>query len=218
MNYQRIYDQIVDRAKSENRTKSKDVYYEAHHIIPKCMGGLGSRYDYDHPNMVLLTGREHFLCHWLLHEIHPNNKGLTTAFIMMCNIKGNTQRQYTPSSRLVEYSRILNSNQSKNGKNNPTLTCPHCNKTGKGASMHRFHFNNCKVYTGVTIRLTPEHLEKTRLSSLGRKQSEETRKKRSDSMIGRKKSEEHVKNSVLAKKKNRLMRLTESSSNLEKGL
>lgn len=23
-------------------------------------------------------------------------------------------------------------------------TCPHCNKTGKGTSMFRFHFDNCK--------------------------------------------------------------------------
>jgi len=218
MNYQRIYDSIINRAKSEGRVKSKDTYYEAHHILPKCMGGLGNRYDYDHPNIVLLTGREHFLCHWLLHEIYPANKGLTTAFIMMCNVKGNTQRCYTPSSRLEEYARLLNSNQSKSGDHNPIITCPHCNKTGRGASMHRFHFNNCKVLTGITIRPTLEHIEKTRQTSTGRKQSDKSRKKRSDSMIGRKQTEDHVKNMVLAKKKNRMIRLIESSSSLEKEL
>jgi hypothetical protein len=24
-------------------------------------------------------------------------------------------------------------------------TCPHCNKTGKGSAMHRWHFDNCKI-------------------------------------------------------------------------
>ena len=32
------------------------------------------------------------------------------------------------------------------GVTKPEYTCPHCNKTGKGASnMQRWHFNNCKV-------------------------------------------------------------------------
>ena len=39
MNYHRIHDQIIERAKSENRQKGGDVYYEQHHIIPRCMGG-----------------------------------------------------------------------------------------------------------------------------------------------------------------------------------
>lgn len=32
---------------------------------------------------------------------------------------------------------------SKAAKKRPLLTCPHCNKKGKGA-MHRWHFDNCK--------------------------------------------------------------------------
>jgi len=41
MNYQRIYNQLIERAQSENRVKSREFYFEAHHIIPKCMGGEG---------------------------------------------------------------------------------------------------------------------------------------------------------------------------------
>lgn len=29
----------------------------------------------------------------------------------------------------------------------PIRTCPHCNKQGKGSSMTRYHFNNCKYPT-----------------------------------------------------------------------
>lgn len=39
----------------------KDEYYEEHHIIPKKLGGSNAR-----DNLVYLTAREHFLCHWLL--------------------------------------------------------------------------------------------------------------------------------------------------------
>ena len=41
-------------------------YYENHHILPKSLGGVNNSY-----NMVLLTPREHFICHWLLVKIYP---------------------------------------------------------------------------------------------------------------------------------------------------
>lgn len=113
MNYQRIYDSIIDRAKSENRVKGGEIYYEAHHIIPTCMGGTGKCTEWNfHLNIVLLTGREHFLCHWLLHEIYPNNHKLAYAFAMMCNVKDKNQQRYVPSSRLINYiKKIVNENR-----------------------------------------------------------------------------------------------------------
>lgn len=41
-------------------------YYENHHILPKSLGGVNNSY-----NIVLLTPREHFICHWLLIKIYP---------------------------------------------------------------------------------------------------------------------------------------------------
>lgn len=101
MNYQKIYDQIIDRAKRENRLYGKDVYYERHHIIPKCMGGEGHvRQWKTHPNMVVLTAREHFICHWLLCRIYPDNKKLAHAFWFMTKQKSdNQQRDYKVNSR-----------------------------------------------------------------------------------------------------------------------
>jgi hypothetical protein len=107
MNYQKIYDQIIKRAKDqieERLSKKKiDTYFEGHHIIPKCLGGTGRSKQYFHDNIVLLTAREHFLCHWLLHEIHPDNSKLSIAFWSMCyNTNKNHSRDYIPSSRIVE--------------------------------------------------------------------------------------------------------------------
>ena len=84
MNYQRIYDQIIERAKSENRQKGTGIYYEKHHIIPRCLGGSNNK-----DNLVFLTAREHFLCHWLLSRIYNTNKLIQYAFWRMC-IKGNS--------------------------------------------------------------------------------------------------------------------------------
>lgn len=101
MNYQKVYDQIVDRAKKENRVYGEGTYYERHHIVPKCMGGEGRvRQWKTHPNIVILTAREHFLCHWLLCRIYPKSKKLAHAFWFMSKQKAkNQKRDYTVSSR-----------------------------------------------------------------------------------------------------------------------
>lgn len=106
MNYQKIYDQIIEKAKIENRHKEIGVYYEAHHIIPKCLGGTGLVTQYKtHSNIVLLTAKEHYICHKLLCEIYPNNDNIFYAYWYMCNVKApNQKRIYTISVR--EYERI----------------------------------------------------------------------------------------------------------------
>jgi hypothetical protein len=105
MNYQKIYNDIIKKAKLENRDKKGDTYYEAHHIIPTCLGGKGKTNQWKtHENIVLLTAREHFICHWLLHEIHPHNKSLCFSFYSMCQYD-NKNRGIRPSSRLVEIMR-----------------------------------------------------------------------------------------------------------------
>lgn len=56
--YHKWYMAIIEIAKQ--RTDELD-YSELHHIIPRSLGGLDS----DH-NLVRLTAREHFICHFLL--------------------------------------------------------------------------------------------------------------------------------------------------------
>lgn len=93
MNYEKIYDQIIQRAKSENRKKRCGIYYESHHIIPKCMGGNN-----DKSTLVLLTAKEHYMAHRLLCLIYPNNNKLKFAIWAMSNGLGNSKR-YMPSGR-----------------------------------------------------------------------------------------------------------------------
>lgn len=105
MDYLKIYNRIVAKAKLEGRKKlprqhEDYVYYESHHIIPKCIGGIDAKF-----NIVLLTAREHFIAHWLLYESNKGNRKLALAFFMMCTTKDNNQLRYIPSSRIIEYSK-----------------------------------------------------------------------------------------------------------------
>ena len=59
---------IITNAKSQNR-KRGEHYYESHHILPKSLYPLWSNNKH---NLVLLTAREHFVCHLLLTKIFPS--------------------------------------------------------------------------------------------------------------------------------------------------
>jgi hypothetical protein len=59
--YTKMYFSIIENAKNQFRKKSKDSYFESHHIFPKSLGGKNSK-----DNLILLTYKEHYICHWLL--------------------------------------------------------------------------------------------------------------------------------------------------------
>ena len=99
MNYQKLYSNIISKSIEKNRKKIKNgIYYERHHIIPKCLGGLNNI-----ENLVLLTAKEHYICHKLLKEIYPNNSSIFYAFWRMC-INGQKQR-FKPSAKVYERTR-----------------------------------------------------------------------------------------------------------------
>ena len=70
MDYSKHYDLLIKsrlKLKQERiKLKQEGVYFEGHHIVPKSLGGEGRSYNYNHPNIILLTAREHFVAHWLL--------------------------------------------------------------------------------------------------------------------------------------------------------
>jgi len=160
MNYQRIYDQICQRAKSEleqrKEHKKNEGYYEGHHIVPKCLGGQGHSSNWNHENIVPLTAREHFICHWLLVELYPENKKLAYAFQYMCDSDQTKNKiRYKPSSKIVEYARKL----SRDKKTGSKLS----DETKLKMSLSQV---GNKKWLGKTHSL--ETIEKMRLSQKGR--------------------------------------------------
>lgn len=79
------------------RAKGDGNYYEAHHIMPKWMGGT----DKD-SNMVLLTAREHYLCHYLLFKEFKDRPS-SAAFHKMNNTINNDYRDSKKYAELREY-------------------------------------------------------------------------------------------------------------------
>lgn len=55
--YSKLYHTITSNA----RQRITEGYTERHHIVPQSLGGSN-----DKENLVDLTAREHFICHWLL--------------------------------------------------------------------------------------------------------------------------------------------------------
>lgn len=83
MNHEKHYKLLINKAKT--RTLSNDVYVEKHHILPKSLGGSNCL-----SNIVVLTGREHFIAHMLLAHIY--GKGMWQAAIMMKHSPTNSRK------------------------------------------------------------------------------------------------------------------------------
>ena len=66
MNYQKIYDSIIKRAKK--RTLPKNRYVEVHHIVPKSFF-KSVKIANQKNNLVELLPEEHWICHLLLFKI-----------------------------------------------------------------------------------------------------------------------------------------------------
>jgi hypothetical protein len=82
--------------------QSRDIsgYIEEHHIIPKSLGGTNKK-----ENLVNLTGREHFICHWLLTKMISGTKQkyqMWNAFSCMLYRENSSQQRHKVSSRKFE--------------------------------------------------------------------------------------------------------------------
>jgi len=95
MNYTKHYDRLVQQTPPEG-------YTEKHHILPRCLGGTDRK-----SNIVKLSARQHFVAHWLLKKIYPNEPGLIYAFHMMFHpTSSNTRQTDWIHSRSRTYARL----------------------------------------------------------------------------------------------------------------
>jgi hypothetical protein len=108
--YTTTYFNIINRAKTRNLTG----YKERHHIIPRSLGG-----DDSYENLVDLTGREHYIVHWLLIKMTDQDakSKMLYAFWRMC-----TTKKYRVTARtyeMIKHQNGQNHSQRMSGKNNP---------------------------------------------------------------------------------------------------
>lgn len=218
MNHQKIYDSIIQKAKSQNRirlskTDVNYVYYEKHHIVPYCLNGKNIK-----QNTVLLTAREHYICHKLLTFIYPNDRKLALAFHKMTfgihhlNYKisskdfeysrkmiskiGHTEEtkekiRLKAKNRIVSYETKIKISNSSKGLTRSNETRHRISEAKKIRNNNFFKGSVCKSLIekyGEEIGKNKinEYKQKLRNSNLGKKASEETKRKLSISSHNRK--------------------------------
>lgn len=151
------------------RVLPNDAYVEIHHILPK---SIFPEYSKDPDNLVKLTAREHFICHWLLTKIISTPKSIF-AFQMM--IPNKTSCRYFPKSASV-YSLL----KEKFSKNN-TGTTGKCWITN--GVDNKFIPNTLQLPTGYVKGRTFNEYHKSKLKGIPK--TKEHKAKQSAAMTGK---------------------------------
>ena len=158
--YTRWYNSIIANAKG----RTTAGYSEKHHIVPKCLGGLNTS-----NNLVELTAREHFICHWLLTKMVDNTKHkyqMWNAFSCMLYRESAVQERYKVTSRIFE----------------------NIKKEGSKIKSIKFSGSRNPMY-GKTH--SKEAIAKIQKTHIGRKKSDQERENISLARLGKPKSESH---------------------------
>lgn len=111
-------------------------YYEFHHKIPKCLGGI----DCDE-NLVLLTYEEHIKAHMLLYIIYPFNYNLLNAFKFMITLSDKTFNK-----KELDKNIIINLNVLTEVKINYIKSISGDNNTSKDPEVRKKISNSLKIY------------------------------------------------------------------------
>ena len=176
--YMKVYQAICLKAILNKRSKTDTVYYEKHHYQPKSLGGTEIS-----QNLVLLTAKEHFICHFLLYKHFKSVKNIISrdkmlaAWNMMCCIAPD-QKRFTSSSFKIareKWAEVMHKRvvaQETKNKISKTLT-------GR--------------------KLPQEVIDKIIIANTGRKHSIKTKMKMSEWQTGRKLSQEHCENISVGK-------------------
>lgn len=187
--------------------KKSGIYFERHHITPRCMGGSN-----DPNNLTLLTPEEHFVAHQLLCKITPNHTGLLRASMMMSihdSDNRNNNKRYgwlrRNLSRNLKGKSFLSPeqrkklNNSKRGVPLSETTRKRISEANKGRPIQE-HIKKYLSDINKGKTHTPEAKEKIRLTSLGRKHTPEAKEKIAASKRGKPRSRETIEK-ISSKKK-----------------
>jgi hypothetical protein len=184
--YNAWYTSIVENAK----TRSLVGYTESHHIIPRSLGGSDNK-----ENLVDLTAREHFICHWLLVKIYSGDSKAKMIYALN-GMKRNgkyTQRYETKiTSRVYE-----NLKKEFSIVHSATMKGRPAHNKGVPATEEQKTKNKLAAKGRV---MSPESIAKGVAKRLGKKRTEEQKARMKAAMTGIKKGpmsdEEKTKRSV----------------------
>lgn len=176
------YNSIIKNAQS----RTLDCYKERHHIIPQSLGGTD-----DKNNLVDLTAREHFICHWLLVKMYTGESKSKMMYALngMKRINREQERYETAITSKVyqklkeEFSRI----------HSQTMKGRQAHNKGNPMSEEQKQKLRDKM---LGRKVDPEVLAKRIISQTGLKRTQETKDKIAAALTGIKRgpmSDDHKK-------------------------
>lgn len=204
--YTKTYFSLMDKRKEQ---PSQDTYTEKHHIIPTCMGGINVA-----SNLVILSGREHYIAHLLLTKMVQGNDRRKMAYALVCFNRTNPRNlgRNLPKSALYEYSKRLLSNTPVSAE-----TAEKISQALKGRPRHP------SVGKAISAKLkgrifSVETRTKMSEAKKGKSLPENTRIKMSQSGLGKIFSLEHCANisAAYAKTQSRTLAIIESNKKKRK--
>jgi len=210
MNYQRIYSELINNAQIRNWTKKTATeYVELHHIIPKSLGGSNKK-----DNLVYLSAKEHFICHWLLYKftIGIDKSKMANAWFRMCQTNEFQNRYYSRNYKSARTafsennpfkdSKIIDMVKNRMIENNPMKNPQTADKVSqalKGKFIgEKNPFYNQKHSIETLKKISGENHYSQREGYVRPLITEETRKKRSISLTGKKYPENIQRNKDMA--------------------
>lgn len=165
------YFSIINNARFREKTID---YSEQHHIVPRSLGGNNKK-----DNLVILTAREHFICHMLLVKMTKSEDRVKMVYAMRCmmNLENEYQNRYKINSYRYEFlktetNKILSNRLS--GKNNPFYGKKHSTEMKEYLSISRLKRIELGIIEGMTGK---HHTESTKekLRESAKKQFEDPR-------------------------------------------
>lgn len=175
--YHTWYMSIVERARFRTDITG---YSEKHHIVPQSFGGTNSK-----ENIVILTAREHFICHWLLTKcVSVHIEKANYALWLMMNIQNKHQTsRYKINSHTYN---LLKENLSK------AFSIQHTGKELSEETKRKISETRKRKIAEGTLKVN-ENKEKYKLiaeKKKGKLLSTDTKQKISNSNTGKIRSEE----------------------------
>jgi hypothetical protein len=161
--YSKLYYKITSNAKQ----RITEGYTELHHIIPQSMGGSN-----DKENLVDLTAREHFICHWLLIKM-TEGKDRSKMLYALNGMKAENKYQQRYHTKIT--ARVYEKYRIEHAKNH--------SETMKGKPA----WNKGRKLEGIELE---EHRERTRNRTVDLDKRAMGQQKRIAKVTGRKDSDE----------------------------
>lgn len=173
--YTRYYTLLTDRAKG----RTLNEYTEQHHIIPQSLGGSD-----DKENLVDLTAREHFICHWLLIKMtEGENRSKMLYALHGMKAENKYQQRYSSAitSRVYEKYRIEHSKNHSERMKGKKVWNKGRKLEGEELEQHRERTRNRKIDPIKQALGQQKRIAKI----LGQKRTEETKLKMSMATKGK---------------------------------